>query len=155
MEQELYITLWYHLAIGKVNLNEIVYQLKQLRDPLMLEILKQILRSYDDLISERLSTVQSNPPSKVRKGLGQHVRKGDFKFRFCHGRRIRKRGYRNHHRCFTTVFGKFELPLRVAECCTCGTRYCPLLSALKIRPYVRKEVNFEHEVIEAVIDTNY
>ncbi len=155
MEQEIHITLRYHLAIGKVNLNEIVYQLQQLRDPLMLEILKQILRSYDDLISERLSTVQSNPPSKARKGLGQHVRKGDRKDRFCHGRRIRKRGYRNHPRCFTTVFGKFELPLRVAKCCTCGVRYCPLLSALKIGPYVRKEANFEHEVIEAVIDTNY
>jgi hypothetical protein len=155
MEQEIHITLRYHLAIGKVNLNEIVYQLQQLRDPLMLEILKQILRSYDDLISERLSTVQSNPPSKARKGLGQHVRKGDPKNRFCHGRRIRKRGYRNHARSFTTVFGKFGLPLRVAECCTCGARHCPLLSALKIGPYVRKEVNFEYEVIEAVIDTNY
>jgi hypothetical protein len=155
MEQEIHITLRYHLAIGKVNLNEIVYQLKQLRDPLMLQILKQILRSYDDLISERLSTVWSNPPSKARKGLGQHVRKRDPKDRFCHGRRIRKRGHRNHPRCFTTVFGKFDLPLRVAECCTCGARYCPLLSALKIGPYVRKEANFEHEIIEAVIDTNY
>jgi len=155
MEQEIHITLRYQLAIGKVNLNEIVYQLQQLQNPLMLEILKQILQSYDDLISERLSTVQSNPPSKARKGLGQHVRKGDPKDRFCHGRRIRKRGYRNHARSFTTVFGKFGLPLRVAECCTCGVRYCPLLSALKIGPYVRKEINFEHEVIEAVIDTNY
>ena len=96
MEQEIHITLRYNLAIGKVNLNEIVYELQQLRDPLMLEILKQILRHYDDLISERLSTVQSNPPSKARKGLGQHVRKGDEKDRFCHGRRVRKRGYRNH-----------------------------------------------------------
>ena len=155
MEQEIHITLRYHLAIGKVNLNEIVYQLQQLQNPMMLEILKQMLQSYDDLISERLSTVQSNPPSKARKGLGQHVRKDDPKDRFCHGRRIRKRGYRNHARGFTTVFGKFGLPLRVAECCTCGARYCPLLSALKIGPYVRKEVNFEHEVIEAVIDTNY
>ena len=155
MEQEIHITLRYHLAIGKVNLNEIVYQLQQLQNPLILEILKQILQSYDDLISERLSTVQSNPPSKARKGLGQHVRKDDPKDRFCHGRRIRKRGYRNHARSFTTVFGKFGLPLRVAECCTCGARYCPLLSTLKIGPYVRKEVNFEHEVIEAVIDTNY
>lgn len=155
MEQEIHITLRCHLAIGKVNLNEIVYQLQQLRDPLMVEILKQILRSYDDLISERLSAVQSNPPSKARKGLGRHVRRGDSENRFCHGRRIRKRGYRNHPRRFTTVFGKFDLSLRVAECCTCGARYSPLLSALKIGPYVRKEANFEHEVIEAVIDTNY
>ena len=155
MEQQIHITLRYHLAIGKVNLNEIIYRLQQLRDPLMLEVLKQILQSYDDLISERLSTVQSNPPSKARKGLGQHVRKDDPKDRYCHGRRIRKRGYRNHLRRFTTVFGKFDLPLRVAECCTCGARYSPLLSALKMTPYVRKETNFEHQVIEAVIDTNY
>jgi hypothetical protein len=155
MEQQIHITLQYHYAIGKVNLNEIVYQLQKLQNPLMLEILKQILSSYDDLVSDRLSTVHSNPPSKARKGLGQHIRKGDPEDRFCHGRRIRRRGYRNHPRSFTTVFGKFQLPLRVAECCTCGSRYCPLLSALKIGPYVRKEANFEHEVIEAVIDTNY
>ena len=68
MEQEIHITLRYHLAIGRVTLNEIVYQLQQLRDPPMLEILKQILRSYDDQISERLSTVQSNTPSKAREG---------------------------------------------------------------------------------------
>jgi hypothetical protein len=30
-----------------------------------------------------------------------------------------------------------------------------LLSALKVGRYARKEANFEHEVIEAVIDTNY
>ena len=42
-------------AIGKVNLNEIVYRLKEVRDPLMLRILEEILKSYDDLISERLS----------------------------------------------------------------------------------------------------
>ena len=43
----------------------------------------------------------------------------------------------------------------MAECCTCGARYSPLLSALKVSPYVRKEANLEHQVIEAVIDTNY
>ena len=57
MEQEIHITLRYQLAIGKVNLNEIVYELQKLQNPLMLEILKQILRNYDDLISERLSIV--------------------------------------------------------------------------------------------------
>ena len=56
MEQEIHITLRYHLAIGKVNLNELVYQLQNPQDPQMLEILKQILRNYDDLISECLST---------------------------------------------------------------------------------------------------
>ena len=41
------------------------------------------------------------------------------------------------------------------QCLPCGARYCPLLSALQIGTYARKEANFEHEVIEAVIDTNY
>jgi hypothetical protein len=155
MEQQIHITLQFHLATGKVNLNEIVYHLQELKNSLMLLILEKILRSYDDLISERLSTVQSTPPSKARKGLGRHVRKGDPDRRYCHGRRIRKRGYRSHPRRFSTVFGKQDLPIRVAECCTCGARYSPLLSALKVSPYVRKEANFEHQVIEAVIDTNY
>lgn len=54
-----------------------------------------------------------------------------------------------------TVFGCLSLPIRTVECCRCGARYTPLLSALGIGSYVRKETNFEHEVIEAVIDTNY
>jgi hypothetical protein len=33
--------------------------------------------------------------------------------------------------------------------------YSPVLSALQVGRYARKETNFEHEVIEAVIDTNY
>ncbi len=77
MEQEIHITLRFNLATGKVNLNEIVYELKDLRDPLMLKILEQILRGYDDLISERLSQTKIYP-SKARKGLGRHVRKGGF-----------------------------------------------------------------------------
>ena len=154
MEQEIHITLRFNLAIGKVNLNEIVYRLKELRDPLMLRILEEILRGYDDLISERLSQTKIYP-SKARKGLGRHVRKGDPEGRFCRGRKIRKRGYRRRPRRFSTVFGKMELPLRVAECRNCGAFYSPLLSALKVGQYARKEANFEHEVIEAVIDTNY
>ena len=93
MEQQIHITLRFHLATGKVNLNEIVYHLQELKHPLMQIILENILRSYDNLIAERLSTVQSNPPSIARKGLGRHVRKGDKDRRYCHGRRIRKRGY--------------------------------------------------------------
>jgi len=50
MKQKISITLQYDLAIGKVNLNEIVYRLKEVRDPLMLRILEEILKSYDDLI---------------------------------------------------------------------------------------------------------
>ena len=142
------------MAIGKVSLNEIVYRLKELRDPLMAKILEQILMGYDDLISERLSRTKIYP-SKARKGLGRHLRKGDPEGRFCRGRTIRKRGYRKRPRRFSTVFGKLDIPLRVAECSRCGACYSPLLSALHVGPYARKEANFEHEVIEAVIDTNY
>ncbi len=156
MRQQIHITLSFELATGKVNLNEIVYQLKQIRDPLMLGILKQILTGYDDLISDRLSHHGGVfPPSKRRKGLGRHIRKNDPEGRFCHGRKIRRRGYRNQPREISTVFGKLKLPVRVAECRTCGARYSPLLSALEVTPYSRKEANFENEVIEAVIDTNY
>ena len=34
MKQKITITLQYDLAIGKLNLNEIVYRLKEVRDPL-------------------------------------------------------------------------------------------------------------------------
>lgn len=156
MEQQIHITLSYQLTTGKATLNEIVYRLQQIQDELMLCILKEILTSYDDLISDRLSHHGGVfPPSKARKGLGRHIRKNDPDNRFCHGRKIRKRGYRNQPRVISTVFGRLELPLRVAECLTCGARYSPLLDALKMTPYSRKESNFEHEVIEAVIDTNY
>jgi len=154
MEQEIHITLRFNLATGKVNLNEIVYKLKELQNPLMLLILEVILRGYDDLISERLSQTKIYP-GKARKGLGRHIRRGDPDGRFCRGRKIRKRGYRKRPRQFSTVFGKLELPLRVVECCKCRAFYSPLLSALKVGLYERKEANFEHEVIEAVIDTNY
>jgi hypothetical protein len=43
MKQKITITLHYDLATGKVNLNEIVYKLKEVRDPLMLRILEKIL----------------------------------------------------------------------------------------------------------------
>ena len=151
MEQQINITLWFHLATGKVNLNEIAYRLQELKNPLMLLVLEKILRSYDDLIAERLSNHGGViPPSKRRKGLGRHVRKTDSKNRYCHGRRIRKRGYRSHPRRFSSVFGNLDLPIRVSECCTCGARYSPLLSALKVSPYIRKEVNWEHQIIETV-----
>jgi hypothetical protein len=152
MEQEIHITLRFNLATGKASLNEIVYRLKELRDPLMLEILEEILTGYDDLICERLSRTY---PSKKRKGLGHHARKHDPGNGFCRGRKVLKRGYRNRPRQFSTVFGKVDVPLRVVECCLCGARYSPLLDALKISAYHRKESNFEHQVIEAVIDTNY
>jgi len=43
MEKKIHITLRFNLAIGKVDLNEIVYRLKEIQNPLMLEILKSIL----------------------------------------------------------------------------------------------------------------
>lgn len=152
MQQEIHITLRFELATGKVTLNEIVYRLKQLRDPVMAKILEQILTGYDNLICERLSDTYS---TAERKGLGQHARKENPEKGFCRGRKARKRGYRNHPRQFSTVFGKVRIPLRVVECGRCKARYSPLLSALKIGPYAHRESNFEHEVIEAVIDTNY
>jgi hypothetical protein len=36
MEQQIHITLHFELATGKVNLNEIVYRLEQIKNPLML-----------------------------------------------------------------------------------------------------------------------
>ena len=154
MEQQIHITLQYDLAIGDVNLNEIIYRLNELKDLLMLRITKKIIADYDDLIVERLSRTDIYP-SKMRRGLGRHIRKGDPEGRFCRGRKVRKRGYRKDLRKISTVFGDLVMGIREVECCNCGGRYCPILNALKIGRYARKEMNFEHEVIEAVIDTNY
>ena len=130
MEQKIRITLRFNLATGKVGLNEIVYELKELRDSLMLKVLEQILMSYDDLISERLSRTKIYF-SKARKGLGRHIRKDDPEGRFCRGRKVRKRGYRKRLRKISTVFGDLSLRVRTVECCKCGARHTPLLSALK------------------------
>ena len=154
MEREISIALRFKLAIGEVTLNEIVYRLKEFKDDLMLRILEEILKSYDELICERLSQTRIYP-SKARKGLGRHFKRGDPDGRFCRGRKVRKRGYRRNLRHVSTVFGQLKLPVRVVGCCTCGAFYSPLLSALKVGRYARRESNFEHEVIEAVIDTNY
>jgi hypothetical protein len=154
MEQAVNITLRYKLSIGETNLNEMVYGLKELRDGLMLQILEQILKNYDDLISDRLSHTEIYP-SKARKGLGRHVCKGDPNGRPCRGRKVYKRGYRQEPRKIATVFGELALPIRTVTCRRCGARYSPLLSTLGIGPYARREMNFENEVIEAVIDTNY
>ena len=154
MEQEIHITLRYNLAIGNVSLNEIVYRLKELRDALMLRVLKEVLQTYDDLIAQRLSRTDIYP-SKARKGLGRHIRKDSDRGRFCRGRKIHKRGYRGKPRKMSTVFGDLTVPIREVECLKCGARYSPLIGALKIGQYARRETNLEHEVVEAVIDTNY
>jgi hypothetical protein len=151
MEQDIHIVLRFRLATGKVTLNEIVYQLQRLSDPLMLEVLKTILVGYDDLVCQRLSGSFS---SKARKGLGRHLKRG-ADARWCRGRRVRMRGYRSRARQLATVFGKLQIPIRVVECGLCGARFSPLLNALEIESHVRREGNFEREVIEAVIDTNY
>lgn len=154
MKRRITLTLEFDLSIGKVNLNEIVYQMKEQRDSIMLCILKAILMFYDDLIAERLSNTRKYP-SKERKGLGRHKRKGDEKDRFCRGRKVLRRGYRTALRQINTVFGKLIFKIRVVECLNCGARYSPLLTTLQIEKFSHKEMNFENEVIEAVIDTNY
>ena len=72
MEQQINITLWFHLATGKVNLNEIVYRLQELKNPLMLLVLEKILLNYDDLIAQRLTPQRGIIcPSKRRKLLSE------------------------------------------------------------------------------------
>lgn len=154
MEREIHITLRYDLAIGDVNLNEIVYRLNELKHLLMRRITAKVIQDYDDLNVERLTRTEIYP-SKSRRGLGRHIRKGDPERRFCRGRKVRKRGYRKYPRKISSVFGELVVAIREVECCTCGARYSPILGALKIDPYARKEMNFEHAVAEAVIDTNY
>ncbi len=55
MEQEIHITLRFNLAIGKVNLNEIVYKLKELQNPIIRErpsvIRKFIMIIYGNSLS--------------------------------------------------------------------------------------------------------
>ena len=94
MEREITIALRFKLAIGDVTLNEIVYRLKELRDDLMLQILAEILKGYDDLICERLTQTRIYP-SKARRGLGRHFNKDDPEGRWCRGRKARKRGQFN------------------------------------------------------------
>ena len=94
-----------------MTLNEIVYRLQDLRDSLMVRTLEMILFGYDDLICERLS---ESYPSESRKGLGRHLMREGADGRWCRCRRVPKRGYRNAPRRVATVFGKLEVPLRVA-----------------------------------------
>jgi hypothetical protein len=70
------ISLQFDLATGKVNLNEIVFRIKELKDQIMLALLKNILMFYDDLINERLRETKIYP-KKMIKGLGRHKRKND------------------------------------------------------------------------------
>jgi len=65
VEQEIHIVLCFRITSGKVNLNEIVYRLRELRDPLMLQILEKIVVGYDDLICTRLSNNYPNTGGPV------------------------------------------------------------------------------------------
>ena len=89
MEQEITIALRFKLAIGDVTLNENVYRLKELKDDLMLQILAEILKSYDDLICERLTQTKIYP-SKARRGLGRHFNKDDPEGRWCRAEGCRR-----------------------------------------------------------------
>jgi hypothetical protein len=66
IEQEIHITLRYNLAIGNVTLNEIVYRSKELRDHLMLRVLKEVLQTYDNLIAQLLSRTDMFPAKPER-----------------------------------------------------------------------------------------
>jgi hypothetical protein len=123
------------------------------RDHSMVAILEQILRKCDALIIERLTRTDIYS-SKARKGLGRHIRKDDIVGRFCRGRKVRKMGYRKEPIKIGTVFGYATLRVREVECCKCGARYSPLLSALKIGHYDYEEMYPENGVIESVIDTS-
>jgi len=153
MEQTINITVGFKISTGQVNLNEIVYRLKEMQDALMLQMLEQILKWYDNLIADRLSQENSFSSSE-RKGLGVHNRK-DNPAQRCRGRRAQKLGYRQMPRTFKTVFGRLRMQIRQMRCCRCGKMFSPLLSALQIGAYARTETNVEHAVTEAVIDTNY
>lgn len=61
MERDINITLRFKLSIRETNLNEMVYGLKELRDGLMLQISEQMLKSYDNMISEQLSHAEVYP----------------------------------------------------------------------------------------------
>jgi len=43
------------LAIGDVNLNEIIYRLNELKNLLLLRVTEKIVQDYDDIITERLT----------------------------------------------------------------------------------------------------
>lgn len=151
MQQSIITIIGYELTIGEVGLNEIVFKLKEIRDKIMLAILGEILKKYEDIVVEQLTGDDSGSDSK---GLRGHFLKGNREDR-CHGKKVKKRGFRSNARQIKTVFGKLRQRLRMVECQECGARYSPLLEALKIGRYARREMNLEHEVTEAVIDTNY
>jgi hypothetical protein len=145
------IQLDFEISIGKTSIDEIIFQLKENRDPLMLVVLSSILSVYEAEIVKRLTEPRF---PEERAGLGQHIRKGENS-RTCGGRRMNPRGKRSRARRLSTVFGKWEhIPVEV-ECRRCGKRFAPLFSALKMERWQQDESNLERQVLESVIDTNY
>lgn len=69
MEQKVDIARGFKLTTGKVNLNEIVYRLKEGRDSVMLYVVEKIVVWYDAVIVERLSRTDIYR-STARKGVG-------------------------------------------------------------------------------------
>jgi len=153
-EREVHIALRYSMTMGSCTLNEIVYQLKEIEDQLLLQVLGAILDDLDRAIVERLNRTDKFPSTK-RKGLGRHRVKGDADGHLCRGRKAVRRGMRHHPRRIKTCFGTLVQSVHVVQCRRCGAQYSPLLNALGLDPYARRETNLEREVIEAVIDTNY
>lgn len=150
MKHKIIITLEYEIATGKTNLNEIVYALKKVQDEIMLQTLSAIIDEYDREITTRLTL----GAGASKKGLGTHYVNGN-ESQMCDYRKSKSRGFRGEPRHIKTAFGELKQKIRMIECKECGTRYSPLLEALKIDRFERKEGNLEQEVIEAVIDTNY
>jgi len=148
--QQIHITVRFDLATGKTTLNEIVYRLLELRNPLMRAILGEILLWYDQWICERLT---GGYPSTRRRGLGRHRQRGSPQGHLCRARKALKRGRKARH--FVTALGRLKIPISVVQCKGCGLRYAPLLDAMGVSAYVRREGNFERQVIEAVSLTNY
>ena len=83
------------------------------------------------LSAKHVARLEKIYPSKMRKGLGRHVRKDDAEERFCRGRKVYRRGHRN--RKIKTVFGFLDMRVRKAECLTCGSRYSPFLNVYSER----------------------
>ncbi len=115
MKRKISLTLEFDLSIGKVNPNEIVYQMKERRDSTILDVLGAILTSYDNLIAE---PVEQHPKisQQGEKRAGGRKRKGDEKGRFSRGCIVCLRGCRNTPKRISTTFGKLDLRIRVVEC---------------------------------------
>lgn len=151
MKSKVEIELGFNWNVGKINLNELVYRVDELVPRLACEIVEKLIEEYQKVVVERLSQPYG---SEARHGLGRHQQRGEANH-LCHGRRVVKRGYRRDSRCINSKYGTLRVRLQEVECVLCGTRFCPLLSALGLEPYERSDEVLEKEVISAVIDTNY